>query len=164
MQLLTSLPVSSFGRRFSFHLLESEIANDLKIEWVVCLFFQWDAGQSFWNNKNKGCSTLWVLSLIKCVITGSSCFAAFLSGWRKKGYKQISASLGFKLLILHGTSKIASGCGKWHGLFGLSVRAFPANAPFFLKQNGYGKSICLNFCLASYPWFLGYRFFFLQSF
>lgn len=104
----------------------------------VCLFFQWDAGQSFWNNKNKGCSTLWVLSLIKCVITGSSCFAAFLSGWRKKGYKQISASLGFKLLILHGTSKIASGCGKWHGLFGLSVRAFPANAPILSQTEWLG--------------------------
>lgn len=58
----------------------------------------------------------------------------FLVAEGKKGYKQ--RFLEFELLIPHGTSKIAPGCGKWHGLFGLSVRSFPANAPILLCQPG----------------------------
>lgn len=46
-----------------------------------------------------------------------------------------SASPELKVLVLQGTSKITQGCGKWHVLFGVSVKSFPVNAPIFPYPN-----------------------------
>lgn len=45
-----------------------------------------------------------------------------------------SVSLQLKMIILHWTSKIAQGCEEGCGLFGLSVKSFPASVPLLPSQ------------------------------